>query len=159
MEPSIHAEYIYASGGGSGYGNSFIPFFPSFNSYNGYLFCPLISNIHIFNVGASVKPAKNVTLGLEGYYYLKADSMSSAFVDWRQQDFGGIAGGSSFSGLSGASEIGWEIDGICGYDYSKDVRFQLVYAIFLPDRAVKQMTPYGTSATAHMIRGEVNVKF
>jgi len=147
MEPAINANYIYASGYSSGY----VPFFPSFIGNNGYLFCPLISNIHIFNVGASIKPAKNVTLAAQGYYYMLDDAGSSAGSDWIQQEFGLSAYG------YGKRELGWEIDGILGYDYSKDVRFQLVYAVFLPDRAIKY-AGYGSEAS-HLVRGEVNVKF
>jgi hypothetical protein len=148
MEPAINANYIYASGYSSGY----VPFFPSFIGNNGYLFCPVISNIHIFNVGASIKPAQNVTLAVQGYFYMLDDTGSSAGTDWIQQEIGMDA----FYGY-GKREIGWEVDGILGYDYSKDVRFQLVYAVFIPDRAVKSYTY--VSAAAHLVRGEVNVRF
>lgn len=147
MEPAINAEYIYASGYSSGY----CPFFPSFIGNKGYLFAPMLYNIHIFNVGASVKPAKNVTCAVQGYYYLMDDPGGFAYSDWNQQEvYWDIYG-------YGKRELGWEIDAICTYDYSKDVRFQLVYAVFLPDRGVKYAM--NTSAASHMVRGEVNVKF
>jgi len=148
MEPCINANYIYASGYSAGY----LPFFPSFAGYNGYLFAPALRNIHIFNVGASVKPAKNVTLAVQAYYYLKDDADNWAGSDYWQQEFGGLDWYNADK-----RELGWELDAICGYDYSKDVRFQLVYAAFIPDRAYT--TYYGFDAVAHMIRGEVNVKF
>jgi hypothetical protein len=147
MEPAVNVEYIYASGYSSGY----VPFFPSFVGNKGYLFAPMLSNIHIFNVGASIKPAQNVTLALQGYYYMKDDVDAWAGSDYIQQEFGGIG-----RSTSDKCEIGWEIDGILGYDYSKDVRFQLVYALFLPDRAMRDN---GYSISAHMLRGEVNVRF
>lgn len=147
MEPALNANYIYASGYSTGYA----PFFPSFIGNNGYLFCPLISNIHIFNVGASVKPAKNVTASVQGYYYLMDDPDSAVWSDYIQSEMGLYVAG------YGKREVGWEVDGILGYDYSKDVRFQLVYGAFIPDRAMKY-AGYG-SAVWHLVRGEVNVKF
>lgn len=150
MEPSIHAEYTYASG----YSNGFVPFFPSVDGYNGYLFAPALRNIHIFNVGASIKPAKNVTLALEAYYYMKDKAEASVSSDFYQQEFGGLM--EQWCQNDTSQQLGWEIDAIVGYDYSKDVRFQLVCATFVPDADLQRD---GNSKTAMMVRGEVNVKF
>jgi hypothetical protein len=179
MEPSVNVEYTFASGGGSfsGNGNAFVPWFDSKCGQNGYLFQPLLSNIHIFNVGASIKPAKNVTASLQAYYYLKADSDSFAGSN-PAIDIGGLNGMTMYS--CNKTELGAEIDAILSYDYSKDARFSLIYAAFIPDRAFtgtdqsrgdqnNAYTPYnspgelyqhdGFDRVAHMIRAEVNVKF
>ena len=171
MEPSINVEYTFASGGGSysGNGNTFLPWFDSKQGQNGYLFQPALANIHIFNVGASIKPAKNVTASLQAYYYLKADADSFAGSN-RYIDFGGLSGFTMYQ--TEKSELGCEIDAILSYDYSKDARFSLIYAAFIPDRAftaadsrnsyIAYNTPgggYGVDRVAQMIRAEVNVKF
>jgi len=151
MQPAINANYIYASGYGTNGG--FCPFFPSVDGYNGYLFAPMLNNIHIFNVGASAKPAKNVTLACEGYYYLKNKASGSCGSDYNQQEFGGL---DEWTASTTSADIGWEVDGICGYDYSKDVRLQLVYGVFIPGQAYERS---GHSTAAQMVRAEVNVKF
>jgi hypothetical protein len=170
MEPSFNATYTYASGGGNASGipgatgnngNAFVPWFDSVEGANGYLFQPLLSNIQIFNVGASIKPAKNVTASLQGYYYLKNDGDTFARSNpWI--DYGGLNGLTAAQGW--AHELGAEIDAIIGYDYSKDARFQLVYAAFVPSRAFAAPTTLGAtvgsiSSVVHGLRGEVNVKF
>jgi hypothetical protein len=87
------------------------------------------------------------------YYYLKADGDGIAGSN-PNVDFGGMS--VSPNSGSDARDIGWEIDGILGYDYSKDVRAQLVYGAFVPQGAYRQA---GTSAVAEEVRAEVNVKF
>ena len=150
--PVLNGNYIFASGGGSGNTDgTFIPWFDYADGYNGYLFAPSLSNIHIFNLGASVKPYENTTLALQVYYYLKADKNGGAGSN-PNVDFGGM----SVSPTGTSQDIGWEIDGILGYDYSKDVRAQLVYGAFVPEGAYRSA---GTSAVAEEVRAEVNVKF
>ena len=144
--PSLNANYTYASGGGKG--GTFIPWFNY--GYNGYLFNPAYANIHIFNLGASVKPAKNTSLALEGYYYLKA-SRNVNVASGANTDFGGFG----FVGSATSQNVGFEVDAIAGYDYSKDVRVQLVYGVFVPDNAFSGVT----ASTAQEIRGEIDVKF
>ena len=164
LQPTINANYIYASGGGKGSTsteNAFRPFFDVTEGYNGYVFCPTLANIHIFNVGASIKPAQNVTLSLQGYYYMKADSDTGAGSN-ANLDFGGLSGWTQYE--SDAKELGWEVDAIACYDYSKDVRFQLVYGVFLPGNAFVRgnrliAPPNGLSRMVQEIRAEVNVKF
>ena len=152
--PAINANYIYASGGGDGASGNFHPWFGYADGYNGYLFAPSLSNIHIFNLGASVKPYENTTLSLQGYYYMRADSDTGIAQSPSDPnvDFGGLA----FTAQGDGGGLGWEIDSILGYDYSKDVRVQLVYAAFIPGGA---FTKVNADATAHEIRGELNVKF
>ncbi len=152
--PAVNANYIYASGGGSDGKAQFRPWFDYTEGYNGYLFAPALSNIHIFNVGASVKPAENTTLSLQGYYYMKADKDSIAGSN-SNADFGG-AGFTELGNGVGKRDLGWEIDSILGYDYSKDVRMQLVYGIFLPGRDYRFA---GYSVAAHEVRAELNVRF
>jgi hypothetical protein len=149
--PVLNGNYIFASGGGQNADGQFVPWFDYADGYNGYLFAPALSNIHIFNLGASVKPYENTTLALQVYYYLKADHDSVAGSNGNV-DFGGM----SLAAGTGSQDIGWEIDGILGYDYSKDVRAQLVYGAFIPQGAYRHE---GVSAVAEEVRAEVNVKF
>lgn len=153
--PSFHANYTYASGGGSGGRHTFRPWFDYVEGQNGYLFSPALSNIQIFNLGASVKPYENTTLSLQAYYYLKVDKDGVAGSNGNV-DFGGPAWSGVASGVN-SRDLGWEIDAILGYDYSKDVRVQLVYGMFIPEGAYKNSA--AVSAVAHEVRGEVNVKF
>jgi hypothetical protein len=149
--PAVNFNYTYATGGGDSGKHAFVPWFDYVDGYNGYLLHPLLSNIHIFNLGASVKPAANTTLALQAYYYLQADKNAQQ-VSNGNVDFG--TAGTTTSGLH--KEIGWEIDTILGYDYSKDVRCQLVYGVLLPETALRDTS---FDAVAHEIRGELNVKF
>jgi Alginate export len=154
--PAFNGNYIFASGGGkNGSDGSFRPWFDYAEGYNGYLFAPALTDIHIFNLGASVKPYENTTLSLQGYYYLKADKDSLAGSN-ANVDFGGPTWGALGVASGTARELGWEVDGILGYDYSKDVRAQLVYAVFLPSHAYQRA---GISQAAQEVRAEVNVKF
>jgi len=159
--PVFNGNFIYASGGGkgqadTGVGNAqFRPWFDYADGYNGYLFMPALTDIAIFNLGASVKPYENTTLALQGYYYLKADKAglagSNGDVDW-----GGPSWASLSAGTGNDADLGWEIDSILGYDYSKDVRAQLVYGVFLPQKAYQNE---GVSRAAEEVRAELNVKF
>jgi hypothetical protein len=151
--PVVNGNYIFASGGGNNGDSNFVPWFDYADGYNGYLFAPSLSNIHIFNLGASVKPYENTTLALQVYYYLKAETGSAAGSNGNV-DFGGM----SLAATGASQDIGWEIDGILGYDYSKDVRAQLVYGAFIPEGAYRNAgTP--VSAVAEEVRAEINVKF
>jgi hypothetical protein len=161
--PVVHANYTYASGGGQGQNvatsapgkGTFRPWFDYVEGYNGYLFAPYLSNIHIFNVGVSMKPYENMSLSCNAYYYLKADSDSFAGSN-PNIDFGGLE--YSREAIQAKSrQLGWEIDDVFGYDYSKDVRFQLVYAMFIPAGAYHQDPT--VNSVSHEVRGEVSVKF
>jgi hypothetical protein len=157
MSPSFNANYTYAGGGGKAGRHGFVPWFDYVDGYNGYLFAPMLSNLHIFNIGGAVKPAENLSLGLQAYYYLKVDG-DSAVGSNPNVDFGGLG----FSGNDNLSsrDVGWELDFIAGYDYSKDVRLQLVYGMFFPLNAYSnEATPTQVSSVAHLIRGELTVKF
>lgn len=155
MAPSFNANYIYASGGGQDGSGQFRPWFDFAEGYNGYLFAPALSNIHIFNLGASVKPCENTTFSLEGYYYLKADKNSPAGGNGNV-DFGGIEWAEFGTTPAQSRELGWELDSILAYDYSKDVRTTLVYAVFIPEGAYHNGI---VSQTAMEVRAEVNVRF
>jgi hypothetical protein len=158
--PSINGNYIYASGGGGAGGGNFIPWFGYGDGYNGYLLAPRLSNIHIFNLGTSIKPSENTSLSFQGYYYMRADNDNSggfANPSDPNVDFGGLA----FAAGGSSGGLGWEIDSIFGYDYSKDLRLQLVYAAFIPGGAFQNGAP-GTGdgdRTAQEVRGEIAVKF
>jgi hypothetical protein len=158
--PSINGNYIFASGGGEHTDGNFVPWFDYADGYNGYLFEPSLSNIHILNLGGSIKPYENTTLSLQAYYYLKASNASPAGSN-PNVDFGGptwaapLAADGSMN-TAASRDLGFELDGILGYDYSKDVRLQLVYAVFLPEGAYEHA---GDSRAAQEVRAELNVKF
>jgi Alginate export len=154
--PVFNANFTYASGGGSDGEHAFRPWFDYVDGYNGYLLMPRLSNIMIFNVGGSVKPSENTSVSLQGYYYYGVDTVAGnpgvGLISNPNVDFGGLGyspGGSSHN-------IGWELDSILGYDYSKDVRFQLVYAFFIPEHAY---TVFASDAVAHLVRAEINARF
>lgn len=152
--PVVNAGWTYASGGAPGSGDNFVPWFDYVPGYNGHLFAPALANIHIFNVGGSVKPYENTTLSLQGYYYLR-DSAANIATSNFAVDFGGTG---AFN-FGSNKEIGWEFDTILGYDYSKDVHCQLVYAMFIPGSSVFTAGGGPFDAVAHELRGELNVKF
>jgi hypothetical protein len=152
MAPAIHANYTFASGGGSVGQNTFRPWFDLANDYNGYLFKPLLSNMHIFNVGASIKPAKNCTAGVDVYYYMKSAKNMSV----EQNPNIDLGYGRTSLGATGAGSLGWEVDGKLGYDYSKDVRFGLIAGVFIPGKSLEAYTDDKISIG---VRGEVAVKF
>lgn len=155
MSPVINASYTFASGDSTfkngdtqGY---FHPWFDYSSTYNGYMLKPVLSNIHIFNLGATVKPAKNCSVGVQGYYYLKADKDGVNFTNPNLDN-----GFGTVMPATDKSDIGWGIDLSVGYDYSKDVRMGLIYGVFLPGTAVRDT---GFDQTSYGLRGEVNVKF
>ena len=152
--PAVNANFIWASGGGTSGSNQFRPWFDYTDGYNGYLFAPALTNIQIFNVGASVKPYENTTFSLQGYYYRKADTTpgGSNIASNGNVDFGGLG----FKNSGSSHDLGFEVDSIVGHDYSKDVHFQLVYAMFIP---LHGFTVFPSDTVAHEVRGEVNVKF
>jgi hypothetical protein len=154
--PSVNANYIYASGSGSDPYKNFIPWFDYVDGHNGYLFSPQLSNIQVINAGLTINPSKNTSFSVQGYYYLKASAAAAAGTN-PNYDFGGMGFTTWDPTNPGSeSELGTEIDAIFGYDYSKDVRFQLVYGIFIPGL---NYTQQGYNTCANEVRGEINVIF
>ena len=154
--PTINGNFIYAGGGGRSGRHQFRPWFDYADGYNGYVFAPALSNIEVFNIGASVKPRENTTVAVQGYYYRSVDGNSPAGSNGNV-DFGG-PGFTAFGAQKGPShDLGWEVDGIVGYDYSKDVHFQLVYGVFIPLHAYN--VDALTGSAVQEVRAEVNVKF
>lgn len=149
--PVLNCAWTFATGGGDDDSGYFRPWFDYVEGYNGYVLHPLLTNIHIFNLGASVKPYENTTLSVQGYYYLKADQ-DGVVVQNPNYDIGGFLDVSSED-----SDIGWGIDTVLGYDYSKDVSFQLVYGMFIPGRAFHEDDTF--DATAHEVRVQAITKF
>lgn len=155
LSPVINASWTLATGDSTykdgdtkGY---FRPLFDYASTYNGYMLKPVLSNIHIFNLGATVKPAKNCAVGVQGYYYMKADKNGVCFTNPNLDlSFG------TFLPASDKTDLGWGLDFNVGYDYSKDVRLGLIYGLFFPGAAVRD-TPF--DQTSYGLRGEVSVKF
>ena len=92
---------------------------------------------------------------------MKADKDSNVYSN-PQVDFGGPGFANQAASTAVAEvasrEVGWEIDTILGYDYSKDVRCQLVYAAFIPDNVFGNAGG-AANRVANEVRGEINVKF
>ena len=163
--PAVNAAYTFAGGGGSSGRHDFVPWFDMVDGYNGYAFAPALSNIQIFNLGASVKPCANTALALQGYYYLRTDRGSDVYSN-PNADIGGpafvktmesaIGAGSATAGILNSHDLGWEADAILGYDYSKDVRCQLVYGVFIPNNHSFQGV---ASHIVDEVRAELTVKF
>jgi hypothetical protein len=154
--PAINANFTYASGGGADGEHQFRPWFDYQDGYNGYVFSPHLSNIMIMNAGVSVKPSENTSASVQAYYYMAVDDSPVGNL-WGSND--NIDNGGIATDPSAEDEfLGWEVDGIFGYDYSKDVRFQLVYGVFIPGDAFSDDTSYG-AAIAHEVRAEVNARF
>jgi len=162
MTPAINWGGTFASGGGKGQdptagtlgSGQFVPWYDYQEGYNGYIFAPFLSNIRITNIGGSIKPYENTSFSVQFYYYGKIDDDSPAGSN-PNIDFGGLSG---WTTTASSGDLGLELDSILGYDYSKDVRFQLVYGVFVPGNAYKNVPTYG-AATVQEVRGEVNVKF
>ena len=159
--PAINASYTYASGDSAATANSrhaFVPWFGMAEGYNGYVLAPNLSNIQIMNVGVSAKPCANTTLALQGYYYLKANKNGAVTSD-ANADLGGLNNATTAIGTAAndSRDVGAEIDAIVGYDYSKDVRCQLVYGAFFPENAYQSGT--SVSRVVSEVRGELCVKF
>ena len=161
MSPAINWGGTMASGGGKGQvpgttlgSGQFVPWYDYQEGYNGYIFGPYLSNIRILNIGGTIKPYENTSFSVQGYYYGKIDDDSPAGSN-PNIDFGGLSG---WTTTAGSGDLGYEIDAILGYDYSKDVRLQLVYGTFIPGNAFKNVPTYGAAVVSE-IRGEVTVKF
>ena len=160
--PKFNASYTYASGDSDVTGNTrhyFVPWFGMAEDYNGCVLAPALSNIQIFNLGVSAKPCANTTLALEGYYYLKANKNGSQGVNISDSNanLGGFTGTGITTAANDSRDLGAEIDAIVGYDYSKDVRCQLVYGAFFPENAYQNGA--SVSRVVSEVRGELNVKF
>lgn len=158
--PVINANYIYASGGGSDGKSYFRPWFDYVDGYFGYVAKPVLSNIHIFNLGVSVKPAENMTVSLQGYYYMKVDD-DGAFGTNSNVDNGSFVSVDAGGGSTADDQLGWEADLILGYDYSKDVRFKTVIGAFIPEQGVRDEVNgnSGVDRVVFMVRGEVSARF
>ena len=162
MSPAINWGGTIASGGGKGQdpatgalgSGQFVPWYDYQEGYNGYIFSPFLSNIRITNIGGTIKPYDNTSLSVQFYYYGKLDNDSPAGSN-PNIDYGGLSG---WTTTASSGDLGCEIDGILTYDYSKDVRLQLVYGTFIPGNAYKNVATYGAAVVSE-IRGEVNVKF
>jgi hypothetical protein len=158
MSPALHVNYTFASGDGDDGDKAFSSWYELQPGYNGYLLKPALSNIHIFNAGATVKPAKNCTAGVDVYYYMASTKQGS--ISTSSADLGGFVtpdlNGPGAVANAFTSDIGWEVDAKLGYDYSKDVSFQLVTGLVIPGKALRNA---GQDDLAIGVRGEVAVKF
>lgn len=153
MTPAINANVIYASGGGSDNEHSFRPWFDYQDGYSGAVFSPILSNIIILNAGVSAKVNDQTTVAVQGYYYYAVDDDSHNASNLNVDN-----GGLGILPTIVDNDLGWEVDGIVTYDYSKDVRFQLVGGMFVPGNSFSEDSDY-SARVATEIRLEVSARF
>lgn len=148
LKPEFHVEWTFGSGG-SDMDDSFVQFFEY--NYYGYVFSPVVTNIHILNAGFNLYPTDNLRAFFDFYYYRQDDEVAQ-FMGDSFQDNGGV--GVATNGAD--DELGIEIDFGVDYQYTEDVATQLYAGWFLPGDAYKGVSD---ESTAFEIRGELLVNF
>lgn len=146
--PEVHVEWTFGSGGNS-FDDSFIQFFEY--NYYGYVFSPVVSNIHILNGGLSVYPTENVR-GFFDFYYYRQDERLAQIVGDPFQDNGGVSAATNGTDR----DLGVEIDFGMDYQYTEDVVTQMYAGWFFPGDAYSATT---NENTAFEVRGELLVNF
>lgn len=144
----VHLEWTYGSGDRAG-DDFFVQFFEY--NYYGYVFSPVLSNIHILNAGLSLYPTQNLKAFFDFYYYRQDHEVAQLLGD-PFQDNGGI--GVATNGTD--EELGAEIDFGVDYKYTEDVSTQLYAGWFFPGEAYDNVSPENT---AFEVRGELLVNF
>ncbi len=146
--PEFHVEWTYASGDKS-FDDAFVQFFEY--NYYGYVFSPVLTNLHILNAGMNLYPTENVRAFVDFYWYQQDEELAQILGD-PFQDNGGV----SVATNGADDELGVEIDFGVDYQYTEDVATQLYAGWFLPGDAYKGVT---SENTAFEIRGELLVNF
>jgi len=148
--PKLKVAYTYASGddaGSIGDNEGFQPL--GQYRYYGYGLSPRMTNIHIFNASASVKPGELWNLGLDYYHYMQDEKEARIVGNHILTDPGIMK---RTTGLD--RNIGDEVNLSVSYEYTDDVKAQLLFAYFMPGDA------YGADDDdALEIRGEILVSF
>ncbi len=144
----VHLEWTFGSGGPD-LDDSFVQFFEY--NYYGYVFSPVLTNIHILNAGLSLYPTENLRAFFDFYYYRQDDAVAQLMGD-PFQDNGGI--GAATNGTD--EELGAEIDFGVDYRYTEDVSSQLYAGWFFPEGAYRGVTE---DNSAFEVRGELLVNF
>ncbi len=148
--PKLKAGYTFASGDASPSSGDYKSFEPLGQyRYYGHALSPRMSNIHIFNASASVQPNDFWNLALDYYHYMQDEKVAAAIGNPFLTDPGIMK---RTTGLD--DNIGDEVDVSATYQYTDDVKAQILVAYFMPGDA------YGADDDdALEIRGEILVSF
>lgn len=146
--PEAKIEYTFASGGND-FDDTFVQFFEY--NYYGYVFSPILSNLHILNAGLACYPAENMRGFFDFYYYRQDENLVQSLGDTFQDNGGVLA-------LTNGTdkELGVEFDLGVDYQYTEDVATQLYAGWFVPGDAYDDVTQENT---AFEIRGEILLNF
>jgi hypothetical protein len=138
-QPTIKLAYCYRSGEESGNSGDYEAWLPLYEDQtNGliadYLFSGVNngvnSNANIINLGGSIKPIEDLTLGIDWYHYILDEKFAAGGT---LTPVGGNSGNSYI--MKNDDNLGDEIDLTATYDYSEDVQFGLQAGWFLPGDA------------------------
>ncbi len=138
MRPRVSAEYIFASGdkdrrlsatstvGGNEFGTND----NAFNAFGfrdtGIAFAPRMSNLHIYNVGASFFPLEKcrgfekMEVGTKAFFYHKATRGPISDTTADNMD---------------STWVGWEWDVYCDWRITSDLSWSIRYGVFRPGAA------------------------
>ncbi|MDP2895141.1 MAG: alginate export family protein [bacterium] len=117
--------------------------------YFGHALSPTMSNVHIFNAGASVQPNDYWTFGIDYYHYMQDEEVAGIVGNPLLTDPGIMK---STTGLD--DNLGDEVDVSATFHYTDGVKAQVLLAYFMPGDA------YGADDDdALEIRGEILVSF
>jgi len=148
--PKLKVAYTYASGDSEPYSGDYGSFEPLGQyRYYGHALSPRMSNIHIFNFSASVQPNDLWNLAIDYYHYMQDEKVAGLVGNPLLTDPGIMR---LTTGLD--DNIGDEVDVSATYEYTDDVKAQILLAYFMPGDA------YGADDDdALEIRGEILVSF
>jgi len=148
--PRLKVAYTYASGddpGTLGDNEGFNPL--GQYRYYGHGLSPRMSNIHIFNASASIQPHELWSVAIDYYHYLQDEQVAGIVGNPLLTDPGIMK---PTTGLD--DNIGDEVDVSVTYEYTSDVKAQVLLAYFMPGDA------FGADDDdALEIRGEILVSF
>lgn len=117
--------------------------------YYGHALSPQMSNIHIFNAGASVQPNDYWSFAIDYYHYMQDEEVAGLVGNSLLTDPGITK---TTTGLD--SDLGDELNVSATFHYTDGVKAQLLLAYFMPGDA------YGADDDdALEIRGEILVSF
>lgn len=132
-EPALALSYTFGSGDDGDDADDYKFFNPLFNNtYYGYAYSPLVSNIGILNGQLSMVPSEDFTLILDLFYYMQNEETVMSMGD-PGKDKGGVMWPTDGED----NDLGMELDAIAEYDYSEDLSTQLVFGWFKPGDAYK----------------------
>jgi hypothetical protein len=142
MKPRIVGEYMFASGDGNRYGSPTDSIGgnrrgddTSFNGFGyrdtGLAFAPRLSNVHIWRLGASIKPLekieslRNLEVGTDWFLYSKhhRDGAVSDYLADRHSGY-----------------LGWEMDYYINWRITSDVAWTTRFGTFFPGKSFSDET-------------------